>query len=120
MRIVLSQKPTNLIRICIQTDTDRVIQTSEVEIFTILAAFAAHIPIIIVGTKKDKFLDQQESVARRQLAPTVPNSADLDKQSRQMAAEGLQARQSAFRDELEKIPNLNINSIQFVHVSKGI
>ncbi|THW54725.1 hypothetical protein D6D20_09997, partial [Aureobasidium pullulans] len=104
--------------ICIQTDTDRVIQTSEVEIFTILAAFAAHIPIIIVGTKKDKFLDQQESVARRQLAPTVPNSADLDKQSRQMAAEGLQARQSAFRDELEKIPNLNINSIQFVHVSK--
>ncbi|THZ23904.1 hypothetical protein D6C90_09289, partial [Aureobasidium pullulans] len=104
--------------ICIQTDTDRVIQTSEVEIFTILAAFAAHIPIIIVGTKKDKFLDQQESVARRQLAPTVPNSADLDKQSRDMAAEGLQARQSAFRDELEKIPNLNINSMEFVHISK--
>ncbi|THZ41391.1 hypothetical protein D6C87_05756 [Aureobasidium pullulans] len=104
--------------ICIQTDTDRVIQTSEVEIFTILAAFAAHIPIIIVGTKKDKFLDQQESVARRHLAPTVPNSADLDRQSREMAAEGLQARQSAFRDELEKIPNLNINSMEFVHVSK--
>ncbi|CAD0055019.1 unnamed protein product [Aureobasidium pullulans] len=100
------------------SDTDRVIQTSEVEIFTILAAFAAHIPIIIVGTKKDKFLDQQESVARRQLAPTVPNSADLDKQSREMAAEGLQARQSAFRDELEKIPNLNINSMEFVHISK--
>ncbi|CAD0015333.1 unnamed protein product, partial [Aureobasidium pullulans] len=100
------------------SDTDRVIQTSEVEIFTILAAFAAHIPIIIVGTKKDKFLDQQESVARRHLAPTVPNSADLDRQSREMAAEGLQARQSAFRDELEKIPNLNINSIEFVHVSK--
>lgn len=101
-----------------QTDTDRVIQTSETEIFAILARYAAHIPIVIVGTKKDKFLDQQESVARRKLAQTTPTATDMDNQSFILANKDLQARKLALRKELSKVPDLEIDSVQFVYVSK--
>jgi hypothetical protein len=105
---------------CIQTDTDRVVQTSEVEIFSILAVHAPHIPVIVVGTKKDNFLNQQESVARRNLKESgVSDWADLDSQSRERAEQDLEARRQKLKDELGEISNLNLDSIQFLHVSKG-
>lgn len=103
-----------------QTDTDRVVQTSEDEIFKILAKHAAHIPIIIVGTKKDNFLNQQESVARRDLKKSgIFDWNDLDNQSRERAEQDLEARREQVKDELRDIPNLSLDSIQFLHVSKG-
>lgn len=100
-----------------QTDTDRVVQTSENEIFKILAKYAAHIPIIIVGTKKDNFLNQQETVARRDLKKSgISDWNDLDNQSRERAEQNLDARREEVKDELQKIPNLDLDSIQFLHV----
>ncbi|KAG9949285.1 hypothetical protein KCU85_g4404, partial [Aureobasidium melanogenum] len=105
--------------ICMQTDTDRVVQTSENEIFKILAKYAAHIPIIIVGTKKDNFLNQQETVARRDLKKSGVSDWDaLDNQSRERAEQNLEARREEVKEELRKIPNLNLDSIEFLHVSK--
>ncbi|KAH0069300.1 hypothetical protein KCU66_g22987, partial [Aureobasidium melanogenum] len=121
-RSVISNPKESLhaIWMCIQTDTDRVVQTSEVEIFSILAQYAPHIPVIVVGTKKDNFLNQQESVARRDLKESgVSDWADLDIQSRERAEQDLQARRQKLKDELGEISNLNLDSIQFLHVSKG-
>ncbi|KAG9672069.1 glycoside hydrolase, partial [Aureobasidium melanogenum] len=101
--------------ICMQTDTDRVVQTSENEIFKILAKYAAHIPIIIVGTKKDNFLNQQETVARRDLKKSgISDWNDLDNQSRERAEQNLDARREEVKDELQKIPNLDLDSIQIL------
>ncbi|KAG9527209.1 hypothetical protein KCU93_g5369, partial [Aureobasidium melanogenum] len=120
-RSVTSNPKENLhaIWMCIQTDTDRVVQTSEVKIFGILAEHAPHIPVIVVGTKKDNFLNQQESVARRNLKESgVSDWADLDIQSRERAEQDLQARRQKLKDELGEISDLNLDSIQFLHVSK--
>ncbi|KAH0080042.1 hypothetical protein KCU60_g16811, partial [Aureobasidium melanogenum] len=120
-RSVISNPKESLhaIWMCIQTDTDRVVQTSEVEIFSILAQYAPHIPVIVVGTKKDNFLNQQESVARRDLKESgVSDWADLDIQSRERAEQDLQARRQKLKDELGEISNLNLDSVQFLHVSK--
>lgn len=95
------------------------IQQSEHYVFKILAEYAAHIPIIIVGTKKDKFLDQSESVARRALERDNPDMANMSKQSRAMAEQDLQTRQEALKAELGTIPDLNTDSMEFLCVSKG-
>ena len=50
-----------------QTDANRIIERADVELFEAVAQCAIKVPIILVGTKTDKFIDEHETKVRRGL-----------------------------------------------------
>ena len=48
-----------------QTDANRIIERADVELFEAVAQCAIKVPIILVGTKIDKFIDEHETKVRR-------------------------------------------------------
>ena len=48
-----------------QTDANRIIERADVELFEAVAQCAIKVPIILVGTKTDKFKDEHETKVRR-------------------------------------------------------
>ena len=48
-----------------QTDANRIIERADVELFEAVAQCAIKVPIILVGTKTDKFIDEHETKVRR-------------------------------------------------------
>src|SRR5437667_7304526 len=88
-------------RVCIQTDTNRIIQKAEEAIFKILAKRAGHVPIVVVGTKKDKFLDEHEAKAWKSLKAQGKEMGIIEEDSRRTAEQQLCNQQKDIKQQLE-------------------
>ena len=59
-----------------QTDANRIIEKADVELFEAVAQCAIKVPIILVVTKTDKFIDEHETKVRRGMEAN--SSTDLE------------------------------------------
>src|SRR3978361_1455924 len=97
------------------------IHKAEQKIFEILAKHGASIPVIIVGTMKDKFLNFWQSELTNDTEMREPGKR-LDiivRESEEEAKQRLLQKQDEFPSEVEQIDGLKAKGIQYAFVAKS-
>jgi GTPase SAR1 family protein len=99
-------------RFCLQSDASR-IEKGDTEIFDIVAKHATDVPLFVVGTKKDDYLDNYTYKALKKNRVQDPTNAD--EKSELEAAEAFAKQQALIRARLELEDTHR--AIDFVYVS---
>lgn len=104
-------------RLCIDTDTDRPVQSALASVLKEVASIAPMTPIVIVGTKKDKFLRLHKLESSLEMAENSPVGSLLAE------AELLLERQAMFKRQFENSKDTSSFwsrlDVKFAFVSKG-
>jgi hypothetical protein len=98
-------------RFCLQSDASR-IEKGDTEIFEIVAKHAADVPLFVVGTKKDDFLDNYTYKALKQKRSQDPANIEMAEAE---AAEAFAKQQAQIRARLQLDDAYSV--IDFVYVS---
>ncbi|KXT04957.1 hypothetical protein AC578_10334 [Pseudocercospora eumusae] len=109
------QDRLHVIWFCIEINSARTLQTATEKLFQAVSKYANDVPIVVVATKKDDFLDIEFSAKRKELKRNKqPFDEDL---CDQYAADRLQERLEAVRKEMQSVPGGRLDAI--VAVSQG-
>ena len=104
-----------LYRFCVDINSPRTLQTATEKLFQTASQFAAEVPIVVVATKKDDFLDIEFGSYRKQLKK---DGKKFDMEAcEQHAEEKLQERVEMIRDEMQSVPGGRLDAC--LAVSQG-
>lgn len=102
-------------RFCIDITSPRTLQTATEKLFQAVSEYANDVPIIIVATKKDNFLDIEFGARRKELKKQSRRFDEED--CEQYAEERLKERIAIIRSEMESVPGGRLDAC--VAVSQG-
>ncbi|EME79104.1 uncharacterized protein MYCFIDRAFT_79773, partial [Pseudocercospora fijiensis CIRAD86] len=103
------QDRLHVIWFCIEINSARTLQTATEKLFQAVSKYANDVPIVIVATKKDDFLDIEFSAKRKELKKNKqPFDEDL---CDQYAADKLQERLESVRKEMQSVPGGRLDAI---------
>ena len=103
-----------------QTDTDRPIQDAERMMFQILGELAPHVPIVIIGTKKDRYLGLQENIARGDLERNSEDLPNIGRKSKEMAQDMFEQQQRDIQKTFDDIEGFQTHFVETANVSRGM
>ncbi|KAF7185976.1 hypothetical protein HII31_12849 [Pseudocercospora fuligena] len=103
------QDRLHVIWFCIEINSARTLQTATEKLFQAVSKYANDVPIVVVATKKDDFLDIEFSAKRKELKKNKqPFDEDL---CDQYAADKLQERLESVRKEMQSVPGGRLDAI---------
>ena len=104
------------------TNAARVVEDADTQLFKVLAEYAGSIPIVLVGTQTDNFLDNQETKIRRELSEqSYTDPLLLEKATKEKVQEIFLQRQADIQNELGAISTSRASSWDdAVYVSRGL
>jgi hypothetical protein len=105
-------------RFCIDIPSTRVVHEADKKIFEILERYARAVPVIVVRTMKDRFINEHYGAARVQLEDAGYTSEELDNRARVQAEAEFRKVQDDDIRELEQKLGLNKDFAPFVYTSK--
>ncbi|KAH9901759.1 hypothetical protein F4778DRAFT_737580 [Xylariomycetidae sp. FL2044] len=112
------EEKLNAIWFCIDVPSTRIIHEADKKIFEILDKYARSVPVIIVRTMKDRFINEKVGEFRDELEDAGVTGVELDRQARAKAAESfLRIREEDILQLQQKL-NLAKDFAPFVYVSK--
>ncbi|KXJ95977.1 hypothetical protein Micbo1qcDRAFT_231121 [Microdochium bolleyi] len=103
--------------LCIDVPSTRTVHEADRKIFEVLDQYAASVPIIIVRTMKDRFMNEHLSIARQELRETGVRGDDLDRMSELRANEAFHRVQEEDINKLERNLSLAKDFAPFVYVA---
>ena len=102
-------------RFCVDINSPRTLQTATEKLFLAASQFAAEVPIVVVATKKDDFLDIEFGAYRKQLKK---DGKKFDEEAcERYAEEKLQERVDIIRSEMESVPGGRLDAC--IAISQG-
>ena len=103
-------------RFCIDINSPRTLQTATEKLFMAVSTYAHDVPIVVVATKKDDFLDIEFGKCRKQLKS---EGKRFDEEAcEQHAEEKLRERIETIRTEMETVPGGRLDAC--VAISQGM
>ncbi|KAI1284593.1 hypothetical protein F5Y07DRAFT_393557 [Xylaria sp. FL0933] len=103
---------------CIDVPSTRVVHEADRKIFDILDKYARAVPVILVRTMKDRFINEHYGAAREQLEDAGYTGDELDRRARVQAEEEfLRVKEEDIR-QLEQKLGLEKDFAPFVYTSK--
>ena len=109
------QERLHVIWFCIDINSPRTLQTATEKLFLAVSRYAEDVPIVVVATKKDDFLDIEFSKHRKALKK---DSKRFDEEAcEQYAEERLEERIETIRSEMESVEGGRLDAC--VAVSQG-
>lgn len=106
-------------RFCIDVPSTRVVHEADKKIFEILDRYARAVPVIIVRTMKDRFINEHYGAAREQLEDAGYIGEELDRRSRVQAEEEFSRVKEEDIRQLEQKLGLEKDFAPFVYTSKS-
>ncbi|KAI3323148.1 hypothetical protein HD806DRAFT_498124 [Xylariaceae sp. AK1471] len=103
---------------CIDVPSTRVVHEADKKIFDILDRYARAVPVIIVRTMKDRFINEHYGAAREQLEDAGYTGAELDRRARAQAEEKFVKVKEEDIHQLEQKLGLEKDFAPFVYTSK--
>lgn len=102
-------------RFCVDINSPRTLQTATEKLFQTASQFAAEVPIVVVATKKDDFLDIEFGAYRKLLKK---DGKKFDEEAcERHAEEKLQERIEIIREEMQSVPGGRLDAC--LAVSQG-
>ncbi|KAI1814796.1 hypothetical protein GGS20DRAFT_384500 [Poronia punctata] len=117
----LAAKPEDrldAIWVCIDIPSTRVVHEADKNICKILSKYARAVPVIIVRTMKDRFLNEHYGAAREQLEDAGYRGDELDQRARAQAEEDFRRIQEDDIRQVEQKLRLDMEHFPFVYTSK--
>lgn len=109
----------NTIRFCIDVPSTRVVHEADRKIFEVLDKYARAVPVILVRTMKDRFINEHYGAAREHLEDAGYTGEELDRRARAQAEEEFsQVKEDDIR-QLEQKLGLEKDFAPFVYTSKS-
>lgn len=109
----------NTIRFCIDVPSTRVVHEADRKIFEVLDRYARAVPVILVRTMKDRFINEHYGAAREHLEDAGYTGEELDRRARAQAEEEFsQVKEDDIR-QLEQKLGLEKDFAPFVYTSKS-
>jgi len=105
-------------RFCIDIPSTRVVHEADKKIFEILDRHARAVPVIVVRTMKDRFINEHYGAAREQLEDAGYTGEDLDNRARVQAEAEFRKVQDDDIRQLEQKLGLDKDFAPFVYTSK--
>ncbi|KAI1180920.1 hypothetical protein F4777DRAFT_178821 [Nemania sp. FL0916] len=103
---------------CIDVPSTRVVHEADKKIFEVLDRYARAVPVILVRTMKDRFINEHYGAAREQLEDAGYTGEELDRRARAQAeAKFAQVKEDDIR-QLEQKLGLEKDFAPFVYTSK--
>ena len=103
-------------RFCIDINSPRTLQTATEKLFLAVSQYATDVPIIVVATKKDDFLDIEFGAHRKAIKK---GGQSFDEEAcEKYAADRLQERIEVIRSEMESVPGGRLDAC--LAVSQGM
>ncbi|KAI1823366.1 hypothetical protein F4861DRAFT_336782 [Xylaria intraflava] len=103
---------------CIDVPSTRVVHEADKKIFEILDKYAKAVPVIIVRTMKDRFINEHYGAARDQLEDAGYKGEEIDRRARAQAEEEFARVKSDDIRQLEQKLGLEKDFAPFVYTSK--
>ncbi|KAH7034861.1 uncharacterized protein B0I36DRAFT_84926 [Microdochium trichocladiopsis] len=103
--------------LCIDVPSTRTIHEADRRIFEVLDQYAASVPIVIVRTMKDRFMNEHLSISRQELRQSGVRGDDLDRLSEARAEEAFARVQEEDINKLERSLNLAKDFAPFIYVA---
>ncbi|KAK5630696.1 hypothetical protein RRF57_006411 [Xylaria bambusicola] len=105
-------------RFCIDVPSTRVVHEADKKIFEILDRYARAVPVIIVRTMKDRFINEHYGAAREQLEDAGYIGEELDRRARAQAEEEFSRVKEEDIRQLEQKLGLEKDFAPFVYTSR--
>ncbi|KAI0422110.1 hypothetical protein F5X98DRAFT_326877 [Xylaria grammica] len=103
---------------CIDVPSTRVVHEADRKIFDILDKYARAVPVILVRTMKDRFINEHYGAAREQLEDAGYTGEELDRRARAQAEENFSRVKEDDIRQLEQKLGLEKDFAPFVYTSK--
>ncbi|KAI1266061.1 hypothetical protein F5Y18DRAFT_416856 [Xylariaceae sp. FL1019] len=103
---------------CIDVPSTRVIHEADKKIFEILDKYARAVPVVIVRTMKDRFINEHYGASRDQLQDSGYTGDELDRRARAQAEEKFNVVKGDDIQQLEQKLGLEKDFAPFVYTSK--
>ncbi|KAI0398217.1 hypothetical protein F5Y17DRAFT_473413 [Xylariaceae sp. FL0594] len=103
---------------CIDIPSTRVVHEADKKIFEILERYARAIPVVVVRTMKDRFINEHYGAAREQLEDSGLSGHELDARARAQAEAEFRKVQEEDIRQLEQKLGLDKDFAPFVYTSK--
>ena len=104
-------------RFCIDINSPRTLQTATEKLFKAVSEYASEVPIVVVATKKDDFLDIEFGAYRKALKKEG-KKVDVEA-GEQYAEEKLRERIETIRSEMESVPGGRLDACLAVSQGKS-
>ncbi|KAI1129440.1 hypothetical protein F5Y10DRAFT_238256 [Nemania abortiva] len=103
---------------CIDVPSTRVVHEADRKIFEVLDRYARAVPVILVRTMKDRFINENYGAAREQLEDAGYTGEELDRRARAQAEEKFSRVKEEDIRQLEQKLGLEKDFAPFVYTSK--
>ncbi|KAI2643451.1 hypothetical protein GGS21DRAFT_542183 [Xylaria nigripes] len=103
---------------CIDVPSTRVVHEADRKIFSVLDRYARAVPVVIVRTMKDRFINEHYGAARDQLEDAGYNGGEIDRLARARADEAFARVKDDDIRQLEQKLGLEKDFAPFVYTSK--
>ncbi|KAI0194066.1 hypothetical protein EV127DRAFT_334237, partial [Xylaria flabelliformis] len=103
---------------CIDVPSTRVVHEADKKIFDVLDRYARAVPVILVRTMKDRFINEHYGEAREQLEDAGYSGEELDRRARAQAEEKFARVKEEDIRQLEQKLGLEKDFAPFVYTSK--
>lgn len=108
-----------IVRFCIDVPSTRVVHEADRKIFEVLDRYARAVPVILVRTMKDRFINEHYGAAREHLEDAGYTGEELHRRARAQAEEEFsQVKEDDIR-QLEQKLGLEKDFAPFVYTSKS-
>ncbi|KAI8950753.1 hypothetical protein F4801DRAFT_318396 [Xylaria longipes] len=113
-----SEDRLDAIWFCIDVPSTRVVHEADRKIFDVLDRYARAVPVILVRTMKDRFINEHYGAAREQLEDAGYSGEELDRRARAQAEEEFARVKEEDIRQLEQKLGLEKDFAPFVYTSK--
>ncbi|KAI1754447.1 hypothetical protein F4782DRAFT_31474 [Xylaria castorea] len=113
-----SEDRLDAIWFCIDVPSTRVVHEADRKIFDVLDRYARAVPVILVRTMKDRFINEHYGAAREQLEDAGYSGEELDRRARAQAEEKFARVKEEDIRQLEQKLGLEKDFAPFVYTSK--